>query len=51
MFDSLDDKMKIDRDRESTPKQRMMMWAAIGVVSIAIFAGLLMGVMKFASPH
>ena len=48
MFDSLDDKMKIDRDRESSPKQRMMMWAVIAVVSMALFAGLLMGVMKFA---
>lgn len=48
MFDSLDDKMKVDRDRESSPKERMMMWAVIAVVSIALFAGLLIGVTKLA---
>jgi hypothetical protein len=48
MFDNLDDQMKHDRDRESTKKERVMLWAAIAVVSVALFAGLLFGVTKFA---
>jgi hypothetical protein len=48
MFDSLDEQMKHDRDRESSPKERMMMWAVIAVVSVALFAGLLFGVTKLA---
>jgi hypothetical protein len=48
MFDSLDEQMKHDRDRESSPNERMMMWAVIAVVSVALFAGLLFGVTKLA---
>ena len=48
MFDSLDEQMKHDRDKESTPKQRMMMWGLVAVVSVAIFAGLLFGVTKLS---
>jgi hypothetical protein len=48
MFDSLDEQMKHDRERESTKKERMMMWAVIAVVSVALFAGLLLGVTKLA---
>ena len=43
MFDSLDEQMKHDRERESTPKERMMVWAVIAVVSVALFGGLLLG--------
>jgi hypothetical protein len=46
MFDSLDEQMKHDRDRESTMKERMMMWATVAVLSVALFAGLLFGVTK-----
>lgn len=48
MFDSLDEQMKHDRERESSKKERMMMWAVIAVVSVALFAGLLLGVTKLA---
>ena len=48
MFDNLDDQMKHDREKESSPKERMMMWAVIAVVSIALFAGLLLGITKLA---
>jgi hypothetical protein len=48
MFDNLDDQMKHDRDRESSTKERMMIWAVIAVVSVALFAGLLLGVTKLA---
>ena len=48
MFDSLDDQMKHDRERESSKKERMMVWAVIAVVSIALFAGLLFSVTKLA---
>ncbi len=44
MFDSLDEQMKKDLDKESTPKQRMLMWAAVGIASILLFVGLYMGV-------
>ena len=48
MFDSLDEQMKHDRDKQSTTKERMMVWAVIAVVSVALFAGLLLGVTKLA---
>jgi hypothetical protein len=48
MFDSLDEQMKHDRDKESSGKERMMVWAVIAIVSVALFAGLLLGVTKLA---
>jgi hypothetical protein len=48
MFDSLDDQMNHDRERESSAKERLMVWALIAVVSVVLFAGLLFGVTKFA---
>jgi hypothetical protein len=48
MFDSLEDQMKHDDQRESSKKERMMVWAAIAVVSIALFGGLLLGITKLA---
>ena len=48
MFDSLDEQMKHDRDKESSTKERMVVWAVIAVVSVALFAGLLFGVTKLA---
>ena len=48
MFDSLDEQMKHDRERESTKEERMIMLAVIAVVSVALFAGLLLGVTKLA---
>ena len=44
MFDSLDEQMKKDAEKESTPKQRALMWLVIAVASILIFGGLYFGV-------
>ena len=46
MFDSLDEQMKHDRDRESTPRERLMMWAAVVVISTAAFVGLIWSVQR-----
>lgn len=44
MFDSLDDQIKHDLDRESTKKERMVRYAAIAVTSIVVFGALILGV-------
>lgn len=44
MFDSLDEQMKHDRDKESTPKERMILWATVVLVTVAAFLGLIWGV-------
>jgi hypothetical protein len=44
MFDSLDDQMKKDMNKETTPRQRMLMWVVIVLASILIFGGLYFGV-------
>jgi hypothetical protein len=44
MFDSLDEQMKKDTDKESTPRQRMLLWLVIIVASILLFGGLYLGV-------
>lgn len=46
MFDSLDEQMKKDQDRESTNKQRLLLWLAIAIASIIVFGGLYIGVSK-----
>lgn len=48
MFDNLEDQMKHDDERESSKKERVMVWAVIAVVSVALFAGLLLGITKLA---
>jgi hypothetical protein len=44
MFDSLDDQMKQDLEKQSSSRQRMLLWLAIAVASIVIFGGLYLGV-------
>ena len=44
MFDSLDDQMKADLNKESTPQQRMIRYAAVAVASVILFGGLVLGV-------
>jgi len=44
MFDSLDEQMKKDMNKETTPRQRMLMWVVIVLASIVIFGGLYFGV-------
>jgi len=43
MFDSLDEQMKHDDEAETTPRQRMLKWATVGVVAVAIFSALIFG--------
>jgi hypothetical protein len=44
MFDSLDDQIKHDLNRESTPAQRWMKYGVVAVASVVLFGGLLLGV-------
>jgi len=44
MFESLDDTMKRDENEQSTSKERMMRYVAIGAISVLVFGGLLLGV-------
>jgi len=44
MFDSLEDQMKQDEQKESTPTERYIRWAVIAVVSVLLFGGLIYGV-------
>ena len=45
MFDSLEEKMKLDDAVESTPKERYVKYSAIAVMSILIFVVLYFGLM------
>ena len=44
MFDSLDEQMKKDTEKEITPRQRIVMWVVIAVASVLVFGGLYYGV-------
>ena len=44
MFDTLDDQIKKDLDKQSTPKQRMLMYLVIIVAAVLLFGGLYFGV-------
>lgn len=44
MFESLDEQMKHDDAETSTPKERMLKWMLVGLVSIILFGGIFMGV-------
>ena len=44
MFESLDDQMKHDQDATTTPRERMLKWLLVAVVSVVLFGGLYMGV-------
>ena len=46
MFDSLDEQMKKDEDRVSSPKERMMKYALYIAAAAAVFGGLYYGVMN-----
>ena len=43
MFDSLDDQMKADLNKESTSTERMVRYAVIAVTSVILFGGLFFG--------
>jgi len=44
MFDSLDDTMKRDEERESSKSERMIRYAVIAVASVVLFGGLIIGI-------
>ncbi len=44
MFETLDDRMKHDEQETTTPKERMLKWVLVGIVSVILFGGLYMGV-------
>jgi hypothetical protein len=48
MFKSLDEQMKHDDARETTPKQRIMKWAVIAVAAVVLFSGLYFAIQVFA---
>jgi hypothetical protein len=44
MFESLDEHMKLDDQREVSSRERMLRWSLGIVVSILVFGGLYLGV-------
>ena len=40
MFESLSDHIKHDDELEVTPKQRILKWLAVALLSVALFGGL-----------
>lgn len=44
MFDSLDETMKHDEEQRSTPRERMLRYAAIAAVSVVTFGLLIVAV-------
>jgi hypothetical protein len=44
MFDSLDDQMRKDEDRVTSPKERMMRWALYVIAAGLVMGGLIVGV-------
>jgi hypothetical protein len=44
MFDSLEDRIKHDDHDEISPRERWMHWAAIALVSVLVFGGLVIGI-------
>jgi len=48
MFDSLAEQMKHDDATTASPRQRLMKWAAIAVVAIAVFGALYLALQAIA---
>jgi hypothetical protein len=44
MFEALDERMKHDEEEVTTPREKYLKWALVGVVSLILFGGLYMGV-------
>ncbi len=47
MFDSLDEQMKHDEREQTTTKERILRYIAIGAASVLFFGGLIVAVQKF----
>ena len=43
MFEVLDDQMKIDEQKASTKRERVILWAVIALLSIVLFGALYFG--------
>jgi len=44
MFDSLDEQLKREQRRESSPKERAILYLTISAVSVLVFGGLVIAV-------
>lgn len=44
MFESLDDRMKMDEKEVTSTKERVLKYVVVGVVSLLVFVGLYMGI-------
>ena len=44
MFDSLDEQMKKDEDRVTSPKERIVRYVIYLIAGLVVFGGLIMGV-------
>jgi hypothetical protein len=44
MFESLDETMKHDAQESSSPRERIVVWLSVIVVSLLVFGGLYVGV-------
>ena len=43
MFEALEDQMKIDEQKASTKRERVVLWAVIALLSIILFGALYFG--------
>jgi hypothetical protein len=48
MFDSLDEQIKKDEDKLTTPGQRMMRWAIYVAAGLLVFGGVFLGVSRLS---
>ncbi|MBI3680045.1 MAG: hypothetical protein HY235_06570 [Acidobacteria bacterium] len=44
MFDSLDETMKHDAEKETTPRERILRYVVTAVISIVVVGGLLLSI-------
>jgi hypothetical protein len=44
MFDSLDEQMKHDDRETTTPRERIIKWAAVALIALTVFGGLIYSV-------
>ena len=44
MFDSLDDQMKLDEQKEISSTEKIVRWVAVAITSVLVFGGLYYGV-------
>lgn len=43
MFEALEDQMKIDEQKASTKRERVILWAVIALLSVVLFGALYFG--------